>query len=139
MLMPQIASAAALRPNERLVQVWRAGLETTIMDPEDGPSNTNLSGVLLATDQRLIFMQKKNILSSKYSITENLEYGNIASWKVRHLLRVKNLQIDLFQGRDRQKVFNNLCEVDPGTLSALQPWTAENLHSLLQGLIAVRR
>ncbi len=53
MLIPQVASAALLRPNERMVQVWRAGLEKDSYDPEEAEHGTyNVNGLLIATDQR---------------------------------------------------------------------------------------
>ncbi|MHC1710354.1 MAG: hypothetical protein AB9819_08125 [Methanomassiliicoccales archaeon] len=132
MLMPQVASAAMLRPNERAVQVWRAGLEQYQYDPEEGTHGTfNISGVLIATDQRLIFVQEKGVFGKSYKPLDSVDYREIINWKLGQTMRMKSLQVDVAQGRDRRKVFNNLCEADPMTLSHLTPWTLDQVKDLL--------
>ena len=132
MLMPQVASAAMLRPNERAVQAWRAGLERDSYDPEEGEHGTfNISGVLIATDQRLIFVQEKGVFGKSYKPLESIEYREIVNWKLGQTIRIKSLQVDVAQGRNRRKVFNNLSEVDPMTLSVLTPWTLDQVKDLL--------
>ncbi|HQQ25350.1 MAG TPA: PH domain-containing protein, partial [Methanomassiliicoccales archaeon] len=111
MLMPQVASAAMLRPNERPVQVWRAGLEKDSYDPEENEHGTfNLNGVLIATDQRLVFVQEKGMFGKSYKPLESIEYREIANWRLGQTMRIRSLQVDVAQGRDRRKVFNNLSE-----------------------------
>lgn len=135
MLMPAVASVAMLRPNERTVQVWRAGSEKDSYDPEENEHGTfNLSGLLIATDQRLIFVQEKGLFSKSYKPLESMEYREIANWKLGQTLRIRSLQVDMVQGRHRSKVFNNLCEVDPMTLSVMQPWTMDQVKQLLGSL-----
>lgn len=132
MLMPQVASAVMLRPNERAVQVWRAGLEKDSYDPEEGTHGTfNINGVLIATDQRLVFVQEKGVFGKSYRPLESVEYREIVDWKLGQTFRVRSLQVDVAQGRDRRKVFNNLCEVDPMTLNVLTPWTQDQVKELL--------
>ncbi|MCG7843881.1 MAG: hypothetical protein MIO90_00440 [Methanomassiliicoccales archaeon] len=132
MLMPEVAAGASFRPNEVPAQIWRAGQEFTQWDSDDGMNKTaHLSGLLLATDQRLIFLVKKNMLSKNYVIKESMEYGNIANWRITQLMRVRSLQVDLSQGRDRRQVFHNLYEVDPMTLKALTPQTVQQVQELL--------
>ena len=132
MLMPQVASAAMLRPNERTAQVWRAGLEQDRYDPEEGEHGTfNIKGVLIATDQRLIFVQEKGVFGKSYRPLESVDYREIVNWKLGQTMRIRSLQVDVAQGRDRRKVFNNLCEVDPMTLNTLPPWTQDQVKQLL--------
>lgn len=132
MLMPQVASAAMLRPNERAVQAWRAGLEQDSYDPEEGEHGTfNISGVLIATDQRLIFVQEKGVFSKSYRPLDSMEYREIVNWKLGQTMRIRSLQVEVAQGRNRRKVFNNLSEVDPMTLNALTPWSLDQVKDLL--------
>ena len=132
MLMPELASAAMLRPNEKAVQVWRAGLEQDHYDPEEGEHGTfNLNGVLIATDQRLIFVQEKGLFGKSYRALESIEYREIANWKLGQTIRVRSLRVDVAQGRDRHKVFNNILEADPMTLNTLAPWTLDQVKQLL--------
>jgi hypothetical protein len=132
MLMPQVASAAMLRPNERTMQVWRAGLEKDSYDPEENEHGTfNLNGVLIATDQRLIFVQEKGVFGKSYKPLESIEYREIANWRLGQTMRIRSLQVDVTQGRDRRKVFNNLSEVDPATLNVVAPWTLDQVKELL--------
>ena len=98
MLMPELASAAMLRPNEKAVQVWRAGLEQDHYDPEEGEHGTfNLNGVLIATDQRLIFVQEKGLFDKSYRALESIEYREIANWKLGQTIRVRSLRVDVAQ------------------------------------------
>lgn len=132
MLMPQVASAAMLRPNERTMQVWRAGLEKDSYDPEENEHGTfNLNGVLIATDQRLIFVQEKGVFGKSYKPLESIEYREIANWRLGQTMRIRSLQVDVTQGRGRSKVFNNLSEVDPATLNVVAPWTLDQVKELL--------
>ena len=132
MLMPQVASAAMLRPNERTAQVWRAGLEQDHYDPEEGEHGTfNINGVLIATDQRLIFVQEKGVFGKSYRPLESIEYREIVNWKLGQTVRVRSLLVDVAQGRDRRKVFNNIYEVDPMTLNNVPPWNQEQVKQLL--------
>lgn len=135
MLMPQLASAAMLRPNERPAQVWRAGLEQDTYDPEEGGHGTfNVNGLLIATDQRLIFVQEKGVFGKSYRPLESMEYREIANWRLGQTMRIRSLQVDLAQGRGRRMVFNNLSEVDPVNLNLVQPWTLDQVKQLLGGL-----
>lgn len=136
MLMPQVASVAMLRPNERAVQVWRAGLEKDYVNPEDKNEGGtfNINGVLIATDQRLIFLQEKGLFGKSYKPLESMEYREIVNWRLGQTVKVRSLQVDVAQGRDRRKVFNNLCEVDPATLNMVQPWSLDQVRQLLGGL-----
>jgi len=138
MLMPQLAAAAGLRPNERPVQLWRAGLEMSYVGMDDEDLNHTLNGLLLATDQRLIYIQEKWLFGKSYRPCESIEYGQIAKWNVHRFMRVKNLVVDMSVGRDRRKSFQNLYEVDPFTLNALAPWPAEQAQALLHNLIEGR-
>jgi hypothetical protein len=135
MLMPQVASAAMLRPNERTVQVWRAGLEKDSYDPEEGEHGTyNVNGLLIATDQRLIFLQEKGLFGKSYRPLESMEYREIANWRLGQTMRIRSLQVDVAQGRGRRMVFNNLSEADPVSLNLMQPWTLEQVKQLLGSL-----
>jgi len=135
MLIPQVAAAAMLRPNERTAQVWRAGLEQDYVAGDDDESGTfNVSGVLIATDQRLIFVQEKGVFGKSYKPLESMEYREIVNWKLGQTMRIKSLQVDVSQGRHRRKVFNNLSEVDPMTLNTLTPWTLDQVKQLLGSL-----
>ena len=87
--------------------------------------------VLIATDQRLIFVQEKGLFGKSYRALESIEYREIANWKLGQTIRVRSLRVDVAQGRDRHKVFNNILEADPMTLNTLAPWTLDQVKQLL--------
>ena len=131
-IMPQLASAAMLRPNERVAQVWRAGLEQDYVGMDDDDSGTyKINGLLLATDQRLIFVQEKGMFGKSYVQLESVDYRDIRDWKLSQVMRIRSLRVDAAHGRNPRKAFHNLYEVDPMTLSALAPQTLDQVKELL--------
>ena len=136
-VMPQLASAAMLRPNERVAQVWRAGLEQDYVGMDDNDSGTfNLNGLLIATDQRLIFVQEKGLFGKSYRQLESVDYRDIRDWKFSQVMRIRSLRVDAAHGRNPRKAFHNLYEVDPMTLGALAPQTLDYVKELLGRLKA---
>jgi hypothetical protein len=87
--------------------------------------------VLIATDQRLIFVQEKGVFGKSYKPLESMEYREIVNWRLGQTMRIRSLQVDVAQGRDRRRVFNNLSEVDPSTLNTVAPWTLDQVKELL--------
>jgi len=71
------------------------------------------------------------VFGKSYRPLESVEYREIVDWKLGQTFRVRSLQVDVAQGRDRRKVFNNLSEVDPMTLNVLTPWTLDQVKELL--------
>ncbi|HUT27338.1 MAG TPA: hypothetical protein VMW85_04760 [Methanomassiliicoccales archaeon] len=134
-LLPQIVMATALRPNERPMQIWRAGLEMPNPNFNDDQRTPMMNGLLLATDQRLAFVEEKGIFSKTYMVRENIEFGQIYHWQLHRFMRMKTLQVDLMGGHGGRKIFQNIYEVDPMTMRALNPLPAEQVQGLLETLI----
>ncbi len=131
-IMPKLASAAVLRPNEMVAQVWRAGLEQDYVGMEEGESGKfNINGLLLATDQRLIFVQEKGLFDKSYKQLESIDYREIGNWKLSQVVRTRALQVDVTRGRLQRKVFNNLLEADPMSLVAQAPQNLDYVKQLL--------
>ncbi|MBI0584543.1 MAG: zinc ribbon domain-containing protein [Methanomassiliicoccus sp.] len=133
-LSPQIAQASGLRPGERAVQMWRAGQVERSTDPEE--SDSSVSVILLATDQRLIVLREKGLMNKTYKPHGAFEYREVASYDLTSMLRIKGLSI-YTQGKwmRSRTDFNNLCEVDPVTLKAVAPFPVEQTRALLDGLM----
>jgi len=94
-----------------------------------------MNGLLLATDQRLAFVEEKGIFSKTYMVRENIEFGQIYHWQLHRFMRMKTLQVDLMGGHGGRKIFQNIYEVDPMTMRALNPLPAEQVQGLLETLI----
>ncbi|HRU11587.1 MAG TPA: hypothetical protein P5189_03410 [Methanomassiliicoccales archaeon] len=133
MLDPGVASAAMLRPNERAVHAWRAGMERTGAVGDAAGGGSVVYGVLVATDQRLIFVQDRGTLADRYVLLESVEYGGIVDWRLSETTGVRALQVD---SRDRGPWGNfvNLYEVDPMTLRGIVPGPLEQLRRSLGAL-----
>jgi hypothetical protein len=133
-LSPLVFPEAGLRPGERVFQVWRAGLNQGYSSDEDSTSNA-IGGLLLATDQRLIFLQEKGILSKSYKPKESLDWGQIKGYKATSMLRIKGLEVQVpARFGTKRHQFDNLYEVDPQTLKPLAPWPVEQARALLDAL-----
>ncbi len=133
-LSPLVLPVAGLRPGERVFQVWRAGLDQGYSSDEDSTSNS-MGGLLLATDQRLIFLQEKGVLSKSYKLKESLEWGQITGYKATSMLRIKGLEVQVpARFGTKRHQFDNLYEVDPQTLKPLAPWPVEQARALLDAL-----
>lgn len=133
-LSPLVLPAAGLRPGERVFQVWRAGLDQGYSSDEDSTSNS-IGGLLLATDQRLIFLQEKGVLSKSYKPRESLEWGQMKGYRATSMLHIKGLEVQVPAriGTKRHQ-FDNLYEVDPQSLKPLAPWPVEQTRALLDAL-----
>lgn len=137
LLPPMLLQAAGLRPGERIMQVWRAGQVQTSNDPEE--SDTSVPVVLLATEQRLVVVREKGLMSKSYKPQASYEYREIVSYDLTSMLRVKGLNI-YTQGRFMRSrtEYVNLCEADPATLRPVAPLPVERTRALLEGLIGRR-
>jgi hypothetical protein len=132
-----VLQSSGLRPGERTVQLWRAGLVEPSTDPEE--SDPTASVVLLATDQRLIVLREKGLMNRTYRFQAAFEYRDIVSYDLTSMLRIKGLRVHT-QGRfmKNRTDFVNLCEADPATLRPLAPLPVEQTRALLDGLIGRR-
>lgn len=119
------------------MQLWRAGLVEPSTDPED--SDSTISTILLATDQRLIVLREKGLMNKTYRFHTAFEYRDIVSYDLTSMLRIKGLRVQT-QGRlmKSRTDFTNLCEADPGTLRPLAPLPVEQTRALLETLIGRR-
>jgi len=133
-LSPLLLPTAGLRPGERVFQVWRAGLDRGCSSDEESASNS-IGGLLLATDQRLIFLQEKGMLGKSYRPMESREWGQMKGYKVTPMLHMKGLELEVPAriGTKCQR-FDNLHEVDPQSLKPLAPWPVERTRALLDAL-----
>ena len=127
----------AFLPVECRVQVWRAGYEVPgrpVFDDES--SNNYLNGILVATDQRVVFIEEKGALSRSYRLKEGIELSQVLAHKVSSFFRVKGLTLE-FQapGGKRAQSFANLYEVDPISLKPVQPQDATEVERLLGSLL----
>lgn len=137
-LSPLVLPEAGLRPGERVFQVWRAGLDQGYSSDEDSTTNS-MGGLLLATDQRLIFLQEKGMLNKSYRLKESLEWGQIAGYRATSMLRMKGLEVQVpARFGTKRHQFDNLYEVDPQTLKPLAPWPVEQARALLDALAQKR-
>ena len=75
---PAVQMALGLRPGERAIRMWRAGyvVPGRYYD-EDDAIPVMLSGILVASDQRLIFVQEKGLLNKSYQPMDSLELRQI--------------------------------------------------------------
>jgi len=117
------------------MQIWRAGLEMPNRNFDTDQRTPMLNGLLLATDQRLVFVEEKGIFSKTYTVRENIEFGQILHWQLHRFMRMKTLQVDLMGGHNGRKIFQNIYEVDPMTMKVLNPLPAEQVQGLLETLI----
>lgn len=136
-LAPAIEMVLGLRPGERPVRIWRAGyvLPNRSFDDEDA-STPMTPGVLVATEQRLIFVREKGLLNKSYQPMDSIELGQITGHRITSLLRLKELEIDLRDQKGaRQQRFSNLYEIDPVTLRPVQPSTPDEARAFFGSLI----
>jgi hypothetical protein len=136
-ISPIVLQASGLRPGERAVQIWRAGQVERSSDPDEADSTTSV--VLVATDQRLIVLREKGLMSKTYKFQVAFEYREIVSYDLTSMLRIKGLSI-YAQGRllRSRTEFVNLCEADPATLRPIAPLPVEQTRALLEGLMGRR-
>jgi len=131
-IMTQVGSAAQFRPNEWPMLIWRAGQKVPATGFDEDSSHIN--GILLATGQRLIFIEEKGLIGKNYRARESIDYRAISGWQVQPFMGMKSLQIDLIDGWNRRRTFHNLIEVDPMTLKPLTPQPAERVKAQLEQL-----
>ena len=119
------------------MQIWRAGQVERSSDPDEADSTTSV--VLVATDQRLIVLREKGLMSKTYKFQVAFEYREIVSYDLTSMLRIKGLSI-YAQGRllRSRTEFVNLCEADPATLRPIAPLPVEQTRALLEGLMGRR-
>lgn len=126
-IAPAMLQALGLRLGERTVRVLRGGyvLPESSFD-EDAPSAPMASGILIVSDQRLIFVREKGLLNKSYHQMESIELRHITDHRLTSLLRLKELEVEAQDQRGRiKRRFSNLYEIDPLTLKPLQPSTPE--------------
>lgn len=134
---PTVQMALGLRPGERAIRMWRAGyvVPGRYYD-EDAAFPVCLSGILVASDQRLIFVQEKGLLNKSYQPMDSLELRQITGHRITSLLKMKELEVDLEDQKGRRKQrLSNLYEIDPLTLKPVQPSTPDEARAFFGSLI----
>jgi hypothetical protein len=133
--------AVGLQPGERAIRTWRAGLVVPgRYYDEDNSLPVMLSGILVASDQRLIFVQEKGLLNKSYQPMEAWELRQIVGHRITSLLKMKELEVELQDQRGPRKVrLSNLYEIDPFTLKAVQPATPDEARAFFGTLIGGAR
>ncbi len=139
-ISPAVLQALFLRPGERAVGVWRAGYVLPDRSFDDEEASTPMTpGILVASDQRLIFVQEKGILNKSYRPMDSMELRQITGHRITSLLRMKELEVELQDQKGRRKQrFSNLYEIDPLSLKPLRPSTPDEARSFFGNLIGAR-
>ena len=121
-LLPgSLGQAVRLNPGEDVVKIYRARkLDPHGGDPEDDDSRT---GILLLTDQRLVFIEESGVLHKKFSATETIPMSEISLVNVTGLLS-KSLTVNYARYKLNYKMaFDQFRELDPATMKGMQSVT----------------
>ena len=135
-IAPAVLMALGLRPGERAIRIWRAGYVVPDRHYDDDAAYpVMLPGILVASDQRLIFVQEKGLLNKNYHQMVSIELRQIIDHRLTSLLRLKELEIEVQDQRGRTKQrFSNLYEIDPLNLKPLQPSTPDEARAFFGAL-----
>jgi ribosomal protein S27AE len=118
---PIMQNAIRPRPNEQFQRVWRCSAYSWSDDPESGGGWSK--GCLVASDQRLAFLQDARTLTMKKSfiLQESIELAAITNVSAGGR-GSKDLLVD-WMGKNRpvQTVYRSLTEANPETLQEIGP------------------
>jgi hypothetical protein len=134
---PAVLMALDLRPGESVARIWRAGYVLPDRSSEGEASTPMASGILVTTNQRLIFVHEKGVINKSYKLMDAMELHQITGQHITSLLRLKELEVEVQdQQALRKQRFSNLHEIDPFTLKPVPPSTPEEATDYFEKLIA---
>ncbi|MCU0861103.1 MAG: hypothetical protein MUE65_02155 [Methanomassiliicoccales archaeon] len=134
-----LGQAVRLNPGESIVTIYRA---RSLGDPrkkdEDGGYNS-MDGVLLLTDQRLVFIEETGILQKKMIMTESIDLGSInlvdVSGFMSKIVTVHHVRYNL----NYITGFDNFRELDMATMKGGRPVDLYQAHRVVSEATARRK
>jgi DNA-directed RNA polymerase subunit RPC12/RpoP len=138
-LPSEISGTIIFRPDEKPIRAW----STAYMDkaPEGilqfpARDGARASGYLIATTERLIFLDKKGLFSTRYTILESIDYEQIRGLTAAgHVVKYLKLSLEGSEGVRTPMVYNTR-DLDMTTFESIGKTDYNDLRQSLNMLIS---
>jgi len=138
-IRPDIQSAIILTPNEHIKGCWESNFTDSDLAKKQNPNNPQICvfhGCLVATNKKIVFVQKKGFFSEKFFTKDSTDWENIQGITVDTGILKNNLIImKQSQGIQHEHVFN-LIKNENGRLMSKEE--THNFKTILESFIKER-